>query len=256
MSHSAAQIRLLELMKTMIGKLEGFISYNDQHPPWFAELKAVADYLGTLGLKPDGDWLCRQQDYIYSQRYALMESDLWAVNPEGARRWGYSTRFASETDEDRYHRHKLIRHGCERLLDHLRRIHQIASDAEQNEATSARTTSSALPRTDADREPTTPSDDPGLAPKLAPSREKAYLQFLAAVATDPNRLSGAPDSEVYSSVKEHLEAGERLPSFATWSRYLREAREVHSAQKNTPRSGRPTGKSVVREDQIDPFDCE
>jgi hypothetical protein len=85
---------------------------------------------------------------------------------------------------------------------------------------------------------------------LPPSREKAFRQYLQAVSNNPTQLNGATDREVYDWLEVHSE-GERLPRFDTWSRYLREARDHYSAQKNTARTGRVTGKSVVSEDEID-----
>jgi len=250
------RFRLVELLQLAISRLEGFLSSDRRHPLRIAELEAVADYLGTRGLKPDGDWLLRQHDIIYKQGYALVESEVWAVNPEGARSWGYSPRFSSETDEDRRGRRDRIRYECQKLLDHLRRLLQIVSNDQLEKANRPDANSDAHTTAEPDDKRKVKEKSAGPDAKLPPSREKAFRQYLDAVAKEPNRLTGASDSEVYSSVKENLEAGEGLPNFATWSRYLREAREFYSAQKNTPRSGRPTGKSVVREDQIDPVDCD
>ncbi len=86
--------------------------------------------------------------------------------------------------------------------------------------------------------------------KLSLSREKAFRQYQDAVGRNPTQLNGATDREVYDWLYGRREQGDVLQSFATWSRYLREAREFYSAQKNTARISRPTGKSVVRQDQI------
>ena len=42
-----------------------------------------------------------------------------------------------------------------------------------------------------------------------------------------------------------------LPGFSTWSRQLREARKVLGESKYTRRAGRPTGKSIVRREDIE-----
>jgi hypothetical protein len=89
-----------------------------------------------------------------------------------------------------------------------------------------------------------------LGGQLPPSRKKAYLEYLDAIAKNPNELNGALDREVYDWVKEHAD-GEPLPAFNTWDRYVRDARKHLGKQKNTPRKGRATGKSVVSEDQIE-----
>jgi hypothetical protein len=84
---------------------------------------------------------------------------------------------------------------------------------------------------------------------VSPSREKAYRQYTQAVGNNPTQLNGATDYEVYDWLKEHSE-GEPLPTFSTWSKYLREARKHYGNNKNTPRRGRATGKSIVRSNEI------
>jgi hypothetical protein len=84
--------------------------------------------------------------------------------------------------------------------------------------------------------------------KLAPSRLKAYGQFRWAIRQNA-ALEGASDREVYEWLEDHYNT-EPLPKFASWDRYLREARAFHDVRKHTPRSGRNTGRSIVRSDQI------
>jgi hypothetical protein len=79
----------------------------------------------------------------------------------------------------------------------------------------------------------------------------------------PTAKEGKPleDQEAYTLLKEKgipTGAGERgelaeyqLPAFATWARYLRDARKVLNEQKYSRRRGRPHGPSVVRYDQIE-----
>jgi hypothetical protein len=85
--------------------------------------------------------------------------------------------------------------------------------------------------------------------RLFPSRQKAYQQYLSAVASDPE-LVGATDRAVYEWLEAHLEEGDKLPSFSIWARYLRDARPKYNASKHTRRAGRKTGRSIVRPDQI------
>jgi hypothetical protein len=82
---------------------------------------------------------------------------------------------------------------------------------------------------------------------LSPSRLKAMGQYLDAVRKCPH-LKGDTDQAVYDWVAEHSD-GDPLPPFATWSRYLRGARQATGTGKNTSRSGR-TGRSVVGPDDI------
>jgi hypothetical protein len=84
---------------------------------------------------------------------------------------------------------------------------------------------------------------------LSPSRQKAYQQYLSAVASDPE-LGGATDRAVYNWLEAHLEEGDQLPSFSVWARYLRDARATHHTGKHTRRAGRKTGRNIVRPDQI------
>src|SRR5262249_10202498 len=132
------------------------------------------------------------------------------------------------------------------MLERLRRLLQIVSAT----PASANATQDASPTSEANNEQTS-EGKANAAAKLAPSREKAFRQYLDAVEKNPTQLNGATDREVYDWLVKHQEAGENLPHSDSWCRYLREAREFYLAQKNTPRAGRPTGKSVVRQDQIE-----
>lgn len=82
-----------------------------------------------------------------------------------------------------------------------------------------------------------------------PSRRRAYGQYLDAIRRNPE-LANATDRDVYNAVKEQLDTGERLPTFATWSKYVRECRTYHDTNKNGSRASREHSKSVVRCDEI------
>jgi hypothetical protein len=262
MSDHAVRSRLLELLLAAISRLEGFLSSNRQHPPRIAELEVVAGYLGTIGLKPDGDWLLRQHDIVYKQGYALMESEVWAVNPEGARRWGYSPHFSGETDEDRYHRRNRIRFESQRLLDHLRKLLQIVSDVEQNELAKVNAKSTSPPKRGADHEHRLQEEDSSSSREaqiqtMQPSIRVAYLAFTYAESKAGKKLQ---DQEAYKLLDEEgipEGAGSRgeltdykLPAFDTWSRQLREARKALGEQKYSPRRGRSHGMSIVKSVEI------
>jgi hypothetical protein len=85
--------------------------------------------------------------------------------------------------------------------------------------------------------------------KLSPSREKAYRQFEWAVRTNA-ALDGATDCEVYNWLAEHLDRGESLPQYSTWTRYLSDARAAYDTRKHNRCSDRETGRSIVRPDEI------
>jgi hypothetical protein len=84
--------------------------------------------------------------------------------------------------------------------------------------------------------------------RLKKSRETAYRLFQWALDQKPELKT---DREVYDWLNDHQDLPEELPSFASWSRYLREARDFHDDHKHAPRSGRPTGKSIVPKHQLD-----
>lgn len=92
--------------------------------------------------------------------------------------------------------------------------------------------------------------------KLKPAYRKAYLAFLCAEAKTERRLQ---DRDAWDWLNENgtdgAGSGEldgyELPTFASWARYLRSARQAVGEQKYTPRSARPTGGSIVHADELD-----
>jgi hypothetical protein len=86
----------------------------------------------------------------------------------------------------------------------------------------------------------------------------AYLAFAYAESRAGKRLE---DLEAYALLQEGGipgDAGDRgeltdysLPSFVTWGRQLRDAREALGEQKYTRRSGRPLGKGIVKADRVE-----
>lgn len=78
----------------------------------------------------------------------------------------------------------------------------------------------------------------------------AYLAFVYAETQAERTLT---DRDAWEWLDDHgadAVAGMgdyELPTLDTWARYLREARRVLDARKNTPRAGRATGRSIVRE---------
>ena len=91
---------------------------------------------------------------------------------------------------------------------------------------------------------------------LRPAARKAYLTYQVAELKAGSRLE---DREAYDLLKEKGLSdntnglGELdeypLPTFDTWVRHLREARQSLGEQKSSPRAGRASG-SVVSRDQI------
>ena len=122
MSPFAAQIRLLEMMKTIIGKLDGFLASNDPFPLGVIEVDTVAGYLADMGLKPDGEWLLWQFDLVLQQGFDLVESERWAKDPEDAARLGYAVQLSKESEEMRGTRRTAIRGMAHGILKRLREL--------------------------------------------------------------------------------------------------------------------------------------
>jgi hypothetical protein len=101
-----------------------------------------------------------------------------------------------------------------------------------------------------------PSRHDALIRQMEPAVRLAWLSYCYAEVKAAKRLE---DREAYNLVNEEgipEGAGDRgelsdyeLPSFDTWSRYLRDARRLLGESKYTRRHGRPYGKSVVRQDE-------
>ena len=98
--------------------------------------------------------------------------------------------------------------------------------------------------------PVTPQAEPA-TDSLSPSRLRAYSLYLEAIKVKPE-LEARNDSEAYDYIKEHIVDSEDdlPPSFETFRRYLSEARKHFGTRKHTPRAGRMTGGSIVRDTEI------
>jgi hypothetical protein len=103
------------------------------------------------------------------------------------------------------------------------------------------------------------SKKPGEQAPLSSAVRKAYLSFEAARLKAEKK--DMKDWEAYKVLKEEgipegipELADYRLPAKDTWCRYLRTARKALEEQKYTRRRGRPHGKSIVRQHQIEPPD--
>ena len=80
--------------------------------------------------------------------------------------------------------------------------------------------------------------------------EAGYAKVTDRQAYDWFRDNGLPDEREATDLAGELE-GYELPAFDTWSRQVRTARDVLRSQKYSRRAGRPTGRSVVRESEIE-----
>ena len=97
--------------------------------------------------------------------------------------------------------------------------------------------------------------------KMEPADRKAYFAFQYA-ATKLGRMPEVlEDREAYEWLKENgIDQGKgdlgeladyKLPSLATWSKQVRNARKPLREQKYTRRAGRPTGSSIVKDNEIE-----
>jgi hypothetical protein len=96
--------------------------------------------------------------------------------------------------------------------------------------------------------------------RLEPADQKAYYSYGHAEsklgrttdrqAYDYLRDNGLPDERESPELASAL-AGYKLPTFATWSKQVRNARKRLGEQKHTRRAGRPRGRSTVRGREIE-----
>ncbi len=106
-----------------------------------------------------------------------------------------------------------------------------------------------------DPAPSNPPPDPtikqppkGTLDRLPPARLKAFSQWQHAIKANSHFDAKTPDREIYEWLEDHSD-GDNLPTFATWGRYLRQARNQHGLSKNRPRRGR-TGRSIADREQL------
>jgi hypothetical protein len=125
---------------------------------------------------------------------------------------------------------------------------EVLEQAEQLEAARKRL---AAGESDSDAGIIEPQSKPSMArqkaegAELSPSREKAYRQSLHAIESKPAHI-GETDRELYDWLKEHSESDDELPTFETWSLYVRVARRRYGTSKRSNREGR-AGRSIVDE---------
>jgi hypothetical protein len=97
--------------------------------------------------------------------------------------------------------------------------------------------------------------------KLPRAVRRAYRSYELAASKAGKDLNSLTDREALILLKEvdfrddkdaHRELdGYKPPTLANWSRYLTKARKALGEQKYIPRRGRPHGKSIVRQNQIE-----
>ena len=105
---------------------------------------------------------------------------------------------------------------------------------------------------------TSGADRAAILAKLQPADRKAYFSCKYAETKNGKRLQ---DYEAHAWLNEYEidtdkgDVGEladyQLPAFVTWSKQVRNARKPLGEQKYTRRTGRPTGRSVVSEREIE-----
>lgn len=85
--------------------------------------------------------------------------------------------------------------------------------------------------------------------KVAPCHRKAHGYYDLACKECARKLT---DQEAYDwlAANRHKLEGDELPTFKTFSRYLRVFRRAYDMSKHTPRRGRMFGRSIARQDEI------
>jgi len=99
-------------------------------------------------------------------------------------------------------------------------------------------------RSQAERQET--SETKGLSRRA----EIAWKDYQDAIGKGKFSNSPPTDREVWEWLLIHRRKGENMPRFETWQRYIREARNFHGCQKNTPRAGRQFGGSVYLQGKL------
>lgn len=84
--------------------------------------------------------------------------------------------------------------------------------------------------------------------KQSISRRRAWMQWFSAQEAIPQ----CTDREAYDWIKSHMEPGDTLASFLTWTRYLRAVRKALGLQKYGGGKPLATGKSVVNAKDVEP----
>jgi hypothetical protein len=265
--------RLLGLLDDLIGRLEQCLSAPEGfYPTGLTEsVPLAAQYLTQIGMAPDGKLLLDDFNrLVLGAGFDLLLTDDAARSPDSVEwlreKFGPFPHPAVDPVDPgslRDIRIQALRGGLHSLTCRLRTIRRLVEECLSAGTLAGPVSLSSAGCGQAESIPGegegagNPEETIGPAspdvterPKLTPSREKAIRQYNDAVDKNPAQLNGATDLEVYDWLKEHAE-GEQLPSFATWARYLREARDYYDAHKYTPKAGRSTGKSVVRRDQVE-----
>jgi hypothetical protein len=105
-------------------------------------------------------------------------------------------------------------------------------------------------------EPSTGQKTDAWKRKLGPAAKKAFSQYQRAIELEP-ALAGGIDDKVYEYVEaELLDDGESMPTRDNWKRQVRKGREFHDCQKNKPRAGRVTGRSIIRQSDREPLEAD
>ena len=99
-----------------------------------------------------------------------------------------------------------------------------------------------------------------LLAELKPADQKAYYAYAYAEmnlgrTTDPQAHqwltdNGLPEERDSPELAREL-AGYKLPTLATWSKQVRNARKVLGEQKRSQRAGRVTGRSIIQGRELD-----
>ncbi|MBN2023910.1 MAG: hypothetical protein JW809_14095 [Pirellulales bacterium] len=92
---------------------------------------------------------------------------------------------------------------------------------------------------------------------LTPAVRQAYLAYQCAERKAEKRLTDRKAYDLFRKEGIPTNQGDlgeiedyKLPTFDTWSRCLRVARRSLGEQKNTPRAGRPRGRSIVKRNEV------
>lgn len=102
--------------------------------------------------------------------------------------------------------------------------------------------------------PTDPADPSELAPAVLAALKQKWDAISRSQSTDKLLCADSSDPEIYDWLKEEGELV--LAKRDTWLKYQQRARKFLGQPKTSPVGGRPAGKTIVRESELDQHETE
>ncbi len=277
MSESLARSRLLSLLPGLIEKLNQFLALvptlieefekwdaGKSDFPWPVEIeqnvRLAAGYLEGMELKPEAIFLIEDLERIWKTGI-----DVWVERLGGPV-------YLEQVEGLRVVRINTIRYALARLVERLQTIRQIVEGEQETShgkgatpingpdasLTGGQKPGKGTVDSDAGIETLEESERNAIMKEMKPADKKAYFSFQYAETQAEQKLE---DQEAYKLLSEKgIQAGKGdlgemtdydLPSFDTWSRQLRNARNALKEQKYKRRGQPMRTRSIVGGNQIE-----